>query len=445
VSTTTEVSDRSMRRRVRWAAGFGNFMEWFDFAVYGFFAVTIARVFFPGSSPTSGLLSALAVFGVALLMRPLGGVLFGIVGDRLGRRAALAGSVVLMAVSTTLIALLPSYQTAGVLAPVLLVVLRCLQGISVGGEWAGSSLFLVEQAARDRRGLSGSVVPATAALGALGGALVALALSGWLSAEQMVAWGWRIPFVLAAPLGVVGLYVRLKLEDTPVFQRLKRDNELAPAPLREALRHSRRSIALVFFATASATVGYYYLVTSVANFLMSERVGMGRPAALAATAGGLAIYAALCPVAGLITDRIGRRPTILAGAAGLAVVAVPTFLLLATGNIAAVILGMAMFGLFEAMVNVTMVVLLIELFPSRTRMSGCTTGFNLAGAAMGGPAPLIVAALASSVDFAGGGALYMVAVASMTLIALGRLLPETRGQDLDTRAQTSVVPAPAAA
>ncbi|MCO1577331.1 MFS transporter [Crossiella sp. SN42] len=431
-------------RRVLLAAGFGNFMEWFDFAVYGFLATTIGSVFFPAADATGRLLAALGVFGVALLMRPLGGAVFGIVGDRYGRRAALSGSVIVMAVSTTLIAFLPGYATAGVLAPVLLVLLRCAQGFSIGGEWAGSSVFLVEQAPRHRRALWGSVVPATAGAGALAGALVTLGLSVWLSGEAMSSWGWRVPFILAAPLGVAGFYVRTKLEDTPEFQAVRRADSIAEAPLREALRENRRAIALVFFATATAAVGFYYLVTSVPNFLTSARVGLSEPAALAATAGGLAVYSALCPLAGVLADRFGRRPTMLLGAAGLVVVAVPAFLLMATGSVPAVLLGMAVLGLFEAMVNVTMVVLLIELFPARTRMSGCTTGFNLAGALLGSPAPAVVAWLAAGFDFAGSGALYLVAVALMTFLALVRMLPETRGRDLaDHQAASASVPVPA--
>jgi MHS family proline/betaine transporter-like MFS transporter len=436
VSASVTAGDRpALGRRIAVAAGFGNFMEWFDFAVYGFFATTIGKVFFPSSSPTGSLLSALAVFGIAFFMRPLGGIVLGAVGDRVGRRAALATSVVLMGASTTLVAALPSYATAGVLAPVLLVALRCLQGLSAGGEWAGSASFLVEYAPTRRRALWGSVVTATAALGSLGGALVAIALTAWLTPAQMEAWGWRIPFVLAAPLAIAGLYVRLRLEDTPVYRRLQRRHEVSRTPLREALTRDLRPIALVFFCAAVEGLGYYYLATYVINYLTSDGVGMATSAALAATAGGLAVYAALCPLAGVLSDRIGRRPCMVLGSAGLALVAIPVFLLMGTGTVAAVVLGIAVFAVFEAMVNVTTVVLLVELFPARTRMSGGSIGFNLALAAIGGPGPLIAAALASAVDVPGAGAFYMVAVALVALVALAALLPETRGVAIGTRGE----------
>jgi MHS family proline/betaine transporter-like MFS transporter len=423
----TPVADQ---RRIGVAAACGSFMEWFDFAAYGFFAITIGRLFFPNDDPATELLLSLSAFGVALVMRPVGGVVFGIVGDRVGRRASLTGSVILMAVSTTLIALLPTYASIGILAPIALVIMRMLQGMSVGGEWVGAAAFLVEQAPRNKRALLGSLVPATAAGGGLGGVAVALILTNLLSQDQMLDWGWRIPFLLAAPLGLAALYIRLKLEDTPIFTAMKNEGDIAQAPTREALRRNRRAIALCFFATASATVGYYYIVTSTANVLMSDEVGMSRMTALSVTGVILAVYTAMCPLAGVIADRIGRRPTILLGSAGLIAFSVPAFQLLGSGSVVVAVLAMSVFALFEAMVNVTMVVLLIELFPARTRMTGCSLGFNLAGALLGAPAPVIVAASLSTIDFSGAGGLYMAAVATMTFVGLYFLLPETKGSAL---------------
>jgi MHS family proline/betaine transporter-like MFS transporter len=329
------------------------------------------------------------------------------------------------------------------------VLLRCLQGLSAGGEWAGSASFLVEYAPPRRRALWGSVVTATAALGSLGGALVAIALTAWLTPAQLESWGWRIPFVLAAPLAVAGLYVRLRLEDTPVYRRLQRRHEVSRTPLREALTRDLRPIALVFFCAAVEGLGYYYLATYVINYLTSDGVGMATSTALAATAAGLAVYAALCPLAGIASDRIGRRPCMLIGSAGLALVAIPVFVLMGTGSAAAVVLGIAVFAVFEALVNVTTVVLLVELFPARTRMSGGSIGFNVALAAIGGPGPLIAAALASALDVPGAGAFYMVAVALVSLVALAALLPETRGVEIGLRDEERFTretePAPAAA
>jgi MHS family proline/betaine transporter-like MFS transporter len=210
-----------------------------------------------------------------------------------------------------------------------------------------------------------------------------------------------------------------------------------------------RPIALVFFCAAVEGLGYYYLATYVINFLTSDAVGMATSAALAATAGGLAIYAALCPFAGLVSDRVGRRPCMVIGSAGLALVAIPAFLLMGSGSVAAVVLAIGVFAVFEALVNVTTVVLLVELFPARTRMSGGSIGFNVALAAIGGPGPLIAAALAAAIGFSAAGAFYMVAVALVAFGALAALLPETRGVAIDTRHEEprftrEAEPAPAA-
>jgi MHS family proline/betaine transporter-like MFS transporter len=419
----------AVARRVAGAAAIGNFMEWFDFAVYGFFAATIGKVFFPSDNDTASLLASFAVFGIAFLLRPVGGFVLGAFGDRAGRRAALSLSVILMGVSTTLVATLPSYASVGMLAPLLLILLRCAQGFSAGGEWTGTSAFLVEYAPKHRRALWGSVVSATAACGTLAGALVALGLSTSLSEAQMQSWGWRLPFLLAAPLGAIGLYVRLRLEDTPVFRELQAAHEVADRPLQQAGAHNRRSIGLVMACASVSGLGYYYLGSYVVTYL-TETMGMERPAALAITASGIACYALLCPVAGLVSDRVGRRPSVLVGCVGLAVVSLPMFALLATEAPVAAVLGMAVFGVFQAMVNVNGVVILVELFPAATRVSGSAIGYNLGLALIAGPGPLIAAALAAATDGGITPGLYVGAVALVAGLVLLRWLTETRGRPL---------------
>lgn len=432
MSNTAGTSGRPDRdaRRAATAAGVGNFMEWFDFALYGFFAATIGNLFFPSSNPTSSLLAALAVFGVAFFFRPLGGMVIGAFADRAGRRAALSLSVLLMGVSTLGIALLPTYATVGVLAPVLLVLLRGAQGFSAGAEYTGAAAFIGEYAPRHRRGVFSSVVSGTAALGSLAGALVALALEAVLTDGQIAAWGWRIPFLLAVPVSLVGLYLRLRLDETPVYREMQRQDDLgATAPPR--VRRSVRAIAIAFACTSIVGLGFYYLAAYAITF-MTKTVDVPRPEALVVVALVLAGYIAMCPAAGALSDRFGRRPTMLVGIAGLVVVAIPTFALVATGNLVLALIGLLAFAWFEAMINVTLGVLLVELFPAAVRVSSSALGFNAAQALVGGPGPLVAAALASGLALSFAPALYVVLVGVLAGLVLARFLPESRGVDLDT-------------
>jgi MFS transporter, MHS family, proline/betaine transporter len=421
--------DAAARRVVALATGVGNFTEWFDFAIYGFLAATLGRLFFPGASPGASLLASLAVFGVAFFMRPLGGFVLGAVGDRLGRRALLTLSIGLMGLSTTLIGVLPTFESAGLLAPVLLVLLRCVQGFSAGAEWTGSAAFLIEHTPVDRRGRFASVVSATAALATCAGGLLVLSLELSLTAEQMATWGWRVPFLVAVPLTAVGTWVRLRIDETPVFQRLVEAGARAEAPLRQSGRDVR-AIALTFAFSSVQGLGFYYLATYVVTYLTAT-VELARPRALVLVATGLVCYAVLTPFAGALSDRVGRRRVNLIGGFGLAVVSIPAFVLMGTGTAAGVVGGMVLFSVFQAMVSVTTVCMLVELFPAETRSTSSAIGFNLGLALIGGPGPLIAAAIASGTGSSTLPALYMVVVAALATLALARWLPEVRGRTLD--------------
>ncbi|MQA83853.1 MAG: MFS transporter [Streptosporangiales bacterium] len=414
----------SIRGRIMTATVVGNYMEWFDFAVYGFFATTIGRVFFPATNETTSLLASLAVFGVAFLFRPLGAVLFGTLGDRAGRRAALSAAIIVMSVSTTLIAALPSYATVGLLAPILLVVLRSIQGLSVGGEWTGAGTYLVEYAPAGRRGRWASLISATAALGFMTGSLIALGLNSWLTPEALEAWGWRVPFLVAAPLGVAGLYVRLKLQDTPVFRELEQADRVAKSPLRSVGRNNTKEVGLAFIISGLAGLGVYYLATYMVNYL-SETAGFVPTRAILITAGGLLVYALLCPLAGMLSDRIGRRPTYLLGCLGHLVFAVPIFLLLGIENAAVAFLGLCVFGLSQAALNVMSSVVVVELFPAATRLTGTSVGHNLGLAVVSGSGPLVAAWLVSVTGASIAPAIYLAVLALLGGLILFRYLPET--------------------
>ena len=263
--------------RIAIAVAIGNFMEWFDFAVYGFFAVIIGQLFFPADTdPFVAILSSLAVFAVGFFMRPLGGFILGPIGDRYGRRTSLAISVLAMGAATTLIGLLPVYHTVGIIAPILLVLCRCIQGLSAGGEWTGSAAYLIESTPTPHRGKFGSIISATAALATIAGSLFALFLNNTLSESDLLAWGWRIPFLLAAPLALVGLYIRMRLGETPVYKQIEAQDKVEKSPILRSLRENLRPILLTLAIAAVQGTGFYYL--ALRSSITSRRPSSGSSA-----------------------------------------------------------------------------------------------------------------------------------------------------------------------
>ncbi|MDV3128827.1 MFS transporter [Mycobacterium sp. 21AC1] len=430
---TTRTGAPPSRARIAVAVGIGNFMEWFDFAVYGFFAAIIGQLFFPpGTSPFVALLSSLAVFAVGFVMRPLGGFVLGPIGDRFGRRMQLAVSVVAMGTATTLIGVLPDYATIGIAAPFLLVLLRCVQGLSAGGEWTGSAAFLVESTPTNRRGIFASVVSGTAALATIVGSLFALLLNTVLTESQILTWGWRVPFLMAAPLALVGLYIRSRLSETPVFEKVKAQQS-AQAPDRLAVfrgfRHNLRPILLTLAIASVQGLGFYYLATYVVNYLIST-VRLDRGTALGLAAIGLAVYMVLCPVAGALSDRYGRRRLNIIGTIGYVVLPFPVFLMMSGGHGLAVIAGISILSLAQCLVSVTTVVMLVELFPASTRASSSALGFNFALAFIAGPGPFIAAWIAGLTGSAVAPAGYLVLVSAIALVVIVKWLPETAGRNI---------------
>jgi MHS family proline/betaine transporter-like MFS transporter len=425
-----DVAPPVLSRRVLVATLIGNFTEWFDFAVYGAVAVTLGRVFFPLEDPAVSLLASLAAFAVAFVLRPVGGALLGSVGDRYGRRIALSVAVLGISVATTSIALLPSYATAGLWAPLLLVLLRCVQGLSAGGEWTSASAFLVEYAPANRRGLGASLISVSGGVAVVTGIVTSLALESALTPAQMQAWGWRLPFLLAAPLGLVGLYLRLRLDETPVYRELRARGSVTTTPLRDAVRTSPGTLAVAFACASATGVGFYYLATYFVNALSAGQGG--RTTALILSAVALLVYTALCPLAGLLSDRFGRRPVYIGGCLGHAVLAVPVLLLVSSGNTGAALLGLCLFAVPQAALNVMSSVTLVELFPAQTRSSGAALAYSLGVGPIAGSAPLVATALAAGTGTPLAPAGYLAAITLVVALVLVRHLPETRHRSLST-------------
>ena len=417
-----EVSPKTLRQVIV-AAAIGNFVEWFDFAIYGFLATTIAQQFFPSGDASAALLKTFAVFAVAFAFRPLGGIVFGMLGDRIGRKRTLAMTILLMAGATTLIGVLPTYAAIGVLAPILLTLIRCAQGFSAGGEYAGACAYLMEHAPHDKRAWYGSFLPVSTFSAFAAAAVVAYALEASLSAQTMADWGWRLPFLIAAPLGLVGLYMRSKLDETPAFKAVAQEHAVAHSPLKETLRNHGAAICCLGAFVSLTALSFYMFTTYFATYLQVAG-GLSRATALLVSLIALIFAAAICPLAGLYSDRVGRRVTVFTACVLLMVAVYPSFLMASSGGFAASVIGVMLLATGAVLCGVVTAALLSETFPTRTRYTASAITYNMAYTLFGGTAPLVATWLITTTGSNLSPAFYLIAVALLALVG-GLALPET--------------------
>ena len=395
-------------------ASIGNAVEWFDFAIYGFLATFIAAHFFPAGDDTAALLNTFAIFAAAFFMRPLGGLVFGPLGDRIGRQKVLAVVILLMSGATLLIGLLPTYTSIGVAAPLLLLGLRCLQGFSAGGEYGGGAVYLAEYADPARRGFTVTFMAWSGVLGFLLGSVTVTVLQATLPAAAMDSYGWRIPFLLAAPLGLVGLYIRLRLDDTPEFTELRTHDEIAGRPLREALTTSWRPILQVIGLFLIFNVGYYVVFTFLPSYLIKTLHYSKTASFVSITLASLVALILILPLAAL-SDRVGRRPLLIAGSGAFIVLAYPLFLLLNSGSLVAAIGAHCALAAIESVYVSAAVTAGVELFATRVRYSGFSVGYNVCVALFGGTTPYAVTWLTANVGSVVAPAGYLIVAAVLSL------------------------------
>jgi MHS family proline/betaine transporter-like MFS transporter len=402
------------------AGAIGNFVEWYDYSVYGFFATVIASQFFPSEDRVASLLATFAVFAVAFFMRPVGAFVFGHYGDTIGRRNTLAAAIILMGIATLMIGVLPSYGQIGVLAPILLVVARLLQGFSAGGEWSGSAAFMVEYAPENRRGLYGSWQQVSIVAGLLVGSGMGGLLGTVLSEDALNAWGWRIPFILGMVVALVGLYLRLRVEDTPAFRIIEEKDEVTDAPVKESFTaHGGESLTAIGF-TVAWTVAYYILLTYMPTYV-SETLGIPLTQALLSNAIGLVALGALIPFTAALSDRIGRKPLLIGFSALIALLTYPLFLLASTKVLAFIVVAQVIFGVIISLFSGPGPAALVEMFPTNVRYSALGVSYNIAVAAFGGTAPFIATYLISRTGSNFSPGFYLIAAAVVTLIVVSTM------------------------
>ncbi|HZP98230.1 MAG TPA: MFS transporter [Reyranella sp.] len=372
-------------RRAVTAAVIGNVLEWYDFAVYGFVAVYIGRNFFPGSDETTELLKAFLTFGLGFLARPVGGIIIGRLGDTHGRKTALLVTIFLMALGTILIGIMPTYASIGVAAPALLLIARLMQGFSTGGEWGGSTAFIVEWAPKGKRGLFGSFQQMSVVAGLLLGSAVAALMNTLFTTEQMADWGWRVPFLLGALLGPVGIYMRRTIDETPAYSQVI---SISTAP--ETGPGGFALAARAFGFTIVWTVCFYVLLTYMPSWT-GKYMKLSASAALWSNTIGLIALIIGIPIMGHLSDRYGRRPLLLTCCAAFIILPWPLFHYLSGGNVpyVALVLIQIVIALVISLYSGAGPAAISEIFPTRRRSTWMTTGYALAVAIFGGSAPYL--------------------------------------------------------
>ncbi|MFD3514043.1 glycine betaine/L-proline transporter ProP [Streptomyces sp. NPDC058657] len=420
--TPVTVTDPAMVKRAVKAAALGNAMEWFDFGVYSYIAVTLGKVFFPSGNPTAQLLSTFGAFAAAFLVRPIGGMVFGPLGDRIGRQKVLALTMIMMAAGTFAIGLIPSFAAIGIWAPVLLFTARLVQGFSTGGEYGGASTFIAEYAPDKKRGFLGSWLEFGTLAGYIGGAGLVTVMTALLSPQDLLSWGWRVPFLIAGPMGIIGLYLRLRLEETPAFAALEKESrdkqkEQKKISVKEMVVGQWRAMVLCVGLVLVFNVTDYMLLSYMPTYL-TEQLKYDATHGLLVVLCVMALMMCVQPFAGRASDRFGRRPVIAAGCAGFFLLSVPALLLIRQGSLFAIGLGMAALGLLLVCFTSSMPSTLPALFPTKVRYGSLSIGFNISVSLFGGTTPLVVTALIGATGDLMMPAYYMMAAAVIGGIAV---------------------------
>ncbi|XKH55309.1 MHS family MFS transporter [Citricoccus nitrophenolicus] len=406
------------QRKVLGASFVGTAIEWYDFFIYGSAAALIfGPQFFPSEDPITGTLSAFATFAVGFIARPIGGLLAGHFGDQIGRKKMLLITMLVMGGATVGIGLLPNFAAIGVWAPILLVVLRFVQGLGVGGEWGGAVLMAVEYAPRNRRALFGAFPQMGLPVGIIVSNLVFILVTATLAPEAFAAWGWRVPFLVSALLIIVALYLRFKVEDSPVFQQTQKNDEVHRFPLGELLRHHGWTTLLAGLASAaSPAIGYLYSVYMLSYG--TEALGLPQPTMLWLIVGGAVVHLATVLLGALLADRFRQKPVFVAGAVLVVLGAFPFFWLVDTAQPVLILIGFAVLLLAQSFMAGPQAALVAELFPANVRYSGASTAYQIGSIIGGGFAPLIATSLYASFGASWPISLYILALGVLALVAI---------------------------
>ncbi|KAB2701023.1 metabolite-proton symporter [Ochrobactrum sp. 19YEA23] len=412
-------SSAAARRRALIASLTGSSIEWFDYFLYGTAAALVFnKLFFPNFDPVVGLMLSYLSFSLTFFIRPLGGVIFAHIGDRIGRKKTLVITLSLMGGATVLIGLLPTYEHIGVWAPILLILLRMVQGLGIGGEWGGALLLAYEYAPANRKGFFGSVPQVGVTIGMLL-ATLSVSLMVTLPDESFMAWGWRVPFVLSAGLVFLGLWIRNGLDETPEFKQAKESGNVAKMPLVETLQNHWREVLIAAGLKVVETAPFYIFSTFVVSYAVST-LGFDKSAALNAVMIGALVASVLIPTMGLVSDYVGRKTVYVVGCVLLGLFIIPYFMLLDTKTVWGLTLATVIsFGVLWSPITAVLGTLSSEIFATKVRYTGITLGYQLGAALAGGTAPLIATWLLAKYEGSWHAvAAYLLVTVLISLIAI---------------------------
>lgn len=417
MSTTSQNSNPNSYRNIM-AGALASMFEWYDYAVYGYFAVIIGKNFFPAEDSLTEVMSAFAVFATGFIMRPLGSILFGYIGDKFGRRHALSLSVIMMAIPTCLLGLLPTYQQIGISAPILLVIIRLVQGLAVGGNYGGSFVFSIEHAKPHKEGFAGSLVMVGVIVGILLGSAMATLFSHLLSVDSLNAWGWRIPFLLGIVALFVGVYIKEYTTETPCFQEIQDEiDKRSGFPLTILLRQYKYKIAQAIGFILFDVVGIYIFFFFLTTFLTTHR-SMPLHTVLTMNTINLICMVVFIPLFGILADRVGYKKLMFAVAFSFLVLSYPAFVIFSEGTLTLCWLMQLLFAIIMAAVYGVLPVAIVELFPVEIRYSASSFVCNISAAIFGGTAPWFATWLISETGLLTAPAFYLMFISIIGFVSI---------------------------
>ncbi|PJT52719.1 MFS transporter [Streptomyces albidoflavus] len=421
------------RRRVAGAAALASAVEWYDYFIFGIAAaLVLGDLYFPADNPTAGVLAAFATFAVGFLARPVGGIVAGQLGDKKGRKPMLVLALTVMGLATTGIGLLPTYETIGVAAPILLVLLRIAQGVAVGAQWGGAMLLATEYAPEGKRGIYGSVVQLGVPIGVVTANSVFLAAGALTSDSAFTSWGWRVPFLVGLLVLILAWYIHTRVEETPEFRQAEqalaeKEKREQNSPLRTILRGHVGTVLLAGGSFAVNTATFYILITGILDYTTRE-LGMARGPVLAVSLCVSLTQLVLIPASAALSDRVGRLPVYAAGAAGIALWAVPLFLLVDTGSLLWLAVGTFVASCFLSIMYGPQAALFAELFTPQMRYTGASLGYQIAAVAGGGLAPFLMVLLLEATGTSMAVSGYIIALSLLALLSIRSLAKKARAR-----------------